>query len=81
VLAYTDVERDLGIMIASNLKSEYQVTSAVTKANLALSTLKRTFKFWTPTLFRTLYTTFVRPHLEYAVSVIDHPPYSPELTS
>ena len=67
-LAYTDVERDLGIMIASNLKSEYQVTSAVTKANLALSTLKRTFKFWTPTIFRTLYTTFVRPHLEYAVS-------------
>ena len=25
ILAYTDVERDLGIMISSNLKSEYQV--------------------------------------------------------
>jgi len=65
-LEYTEVERDLGIMISQSLNMEHQVMNAVTKASTALSILRKTFKFWTPSTFRNLYTAFVRPHLEYA---------------
>ena len=63
---YTEVERDLGIMISSNLKNEHQVISVVAKANMTLSIFRRTFSCWTPNNFKTLYTAFVRPNLEYA---------------
>jgi len=74
ILEYTDVERDLGVIMSSNLKSEHQVASAVSKANMVISTLRRTFKYWTPYIFRILYTAFIRPHLEYAA-----PAWSPYL--
>ena len=67
-LEYTEVERDLGVMISSNLKPEHQITNAVSKANRALSTLRRTFSCWTPRNFRILYAVYVRPHLEYAAT-------------
>jgi len=53
-------------MISKNLNIENQVMNAVNKVSTALSILRKTFKFWTPSAFRILYTTFVRPHLEYA---------------
>jgi hypothetical protein len=74
ILEYTDVERDLGVIMSSDLKSEHQVASAVSKANMVISTLRRTFKYWTPYIFRILYTAFIRPHLEYAA-----PAWSPYL--
>jgi len=73
-LEYSEVERDLGIMVAHNLKSEHQVMNAVAKASMALSLLRKTFKNWTPSIFKSLYTAFNRPHLEYAA-----PAWSPYL--
>ena len=73
-LEYSEVERDLGIMVAHNLKSEHQVMNAVAKASMALSLLRKTFKNWTPSIFKSLYTAFIRPHLEYAA-----PAWSPYL--
>ena len=67
-LEYSEVERDLGIMVAHNLKSEHQVMNAVAKASMSLSILRKTFKNWTPSIFKGLYTAFIRPHLEYAAS-------------
>jgi ribonuclease P/MRP protein subunit RPP40 len=69
-LEYSEVERDLGIMVAHNLKSEHRVMNAVAKASMALSLLRKTFKNWTPSIFKSLY----RPHLEYAA-----PAWSPYL--
>ena len=46
-------EKDLGVIIDSNLSFEEHILAQVRKAN-SLS------------LFRQLYTSFVRPHLEYA---------------
>ena len=60
------LERGLGIMISCNLKSENQISNAVAKATIALNILRKTFKCWTPTIFKTIYTTFVRTHLKCA---------------
>jgi len=42
--------------------------NAVAKASIALITLRKTFRNWTPSIFKGLYTAFIRPHLEYAAS-------------
>ena len=39
------------------------------KANKVLGMLLRTFEYRDLDLIKSLYTTFVRPHLEFAVSV------------
>lgn len=68
VLLETVVERDLGIFIANNLKWRYQTEQAVNKARMVLGQLRNAFKYWNITTFKHLYTTLVRPHLEYAVA-------------
>ncbi|XP_065679099.1 uncharacterized protein LOC101234374 [Hydra vulgaris] len=67
-LASTLVERDLGIMITPDLKWHNNSTFATNKANRVLGMLYRTFSHMTPQLLKILYTTFVRPHLEFAVA-------------
>ncbi len=64
----TDMECDLGIHITSDLKWNFQASNAATKANLVLGQLRKAFRYWTINAFKKLYLTFVRPHLEYAVS-------------
>jgi hypothetical protein len=68
-LAKTDVERDLGVTVASNLKSKEQVNQASNKADSVLGMLKRTFVCREIRIWKKLYTTYVRPHLEFAVAV------------
>ena len=65
----TDTERDLGIQISKDLKWNTQAKKAACKANSVLGMLKRTFLYWDCDILKILYTTFVRPHLEYASSV------------
>ena len=67
-LEETTIERDLGIFISNDLKWESQAKHAAKKANSILGMLKRTFIYWDLSMVKTLYTTFVRPHLEYASS-------------
>ena len=64
----TSSEKDLGIILSNNMKFNQQASHAANKASIALGQLKRTFRFWTPKTFKLLYTTFVRPHLEYSAS-------------
>ena len=65
----TTADRDLGVIISSNLKWEYQVNAAVAKAQKALGYIKRTFTYFDAEMVKNLYITFVRPHLEFAVPV------------
>ena len=58
-------EKDLGILIDSNLRFEEHISSKVNKANAIMGLIRRTFTFLDCKLFKKLYTTFVRPHLEY----------------
>ena len=70
----SSVERDLGVMINSKLKWGDQIDKMILTANGVLASLKNSFKYWTPANFRKLYTTFVRPHLEYCT-----PAWNPSL--
>ena len=66
----TKSERDFGIILSDNLKWNNHVSQAVSKANAILAMLKRTFTNWNVNTFRTRYTAYVRPHLEYATPVL-----------
>ena len=68
-LEHVFVEKDLGILIDSELSFEEHISKQVNKANAMLGLIKRSFEDLSPTVFRTLYIIFVRPHLEYAQSV------------
>ena len=68
-LATTEVEKDLGIMITTDGKCSAQVEAAVNKAIWTLGRIRKTFRFFNLNLFKKLYPTFVRPHLEFASSV------------
>jgi hypothetical protein len=67
-LEQTSEERDLGIQLAVNLKFTVQSINAASKANRVLGMLKRSFVSRNTELWKRLYTTYVRPHLEYAVA-------------
>ncbi|XP_066913249.1 uncharacterized protein [Clytia hemisphaerica] len=62
-------EKDLGILIDSELTFEEHIAKQVKKANAILGIINRGFVNMSTSTFRTLYCTFVRPHLEYAQSV------------
>ena len=60
-------EKDLGIMICESGKPSLQVAAAAKKASQVLGQLLRTFTYRDKSTFVKLYTSYVRPHLEYAV--------------
>ena len=67
-LQITTLERDLGIFISNDLKPTQQVQKAASKANMVLAMLRNTFVTKDPNLWKRLYMTYVRPHLEYAIA-------------
>ena len=69
ILSKTTLERDLGVMISSDLKWKHHTAYCANKANRVLGMLKRTFEYFDLDMVKILYTTFVRPHLEFAASV------------
>ena len=73
-LEHTFIEKDLGVLIDSDLSFEEHISKQVNKANSMLGVIRRSFDYLSPKIFCTLYSTFVRPHLEYAQSV-----WSPKL--
>ena len=63
----TNLERDLGVIVANDLKWSEHVDRMVGKANRMLGMLKKTFESRDPKLWKELCVSLVRPHLEYAV--------------
>ena len=61
-------ERDLGVQVSANLKYEDQVRIVANKANEMLGILKHTFVSRETQLWKKLYTTYIRPHLEFAIA-------------
>ena len=65
-MATTEVEKDLGIMVTANGRNTEKVEAAVNKASWVLGRIRKTFRYFDMNLFKKLYPTFVRPHLEFA---------------
>lgn len=63
----TDVERDLGVIVASNSKPSEQCLMAAKKANAVLGMIKRNIKTRDKDVILSLYKSLVRPNLEYCV--------------
>ena len=62
-------EKDLGVTIDSALSFEEHISEKVKKANSIMGLIRRSFSYLSCNLFRKLYMTFVRPHLEHAQAV------------
>ena len=62
-------EKDLGVTFDTDLTFENHIAAKISKANAIAGLIRRSFSFLDGRLFKRLYTTFVRPHLEYAQSV------------
>ncbi|CAF1083863.1 unnamed protein product [Brachionus calyciflorus] len=50
------------------MKWNTQIKNATTKANRVLGCIKKSFKYHRPEVIKLLYTSLVRPNLEYAIS-------------
>jgi hypothetical protein len=61
-------EKDLGVLISSDLKVSPQCISACARANRVLGMIGRTIVNKTTDVMVQLYKTLVRPHLEYCSS-------------
>jgi len=71
-LKETTLEKKLGIWFSSDLKPSEHVAKAVSKTNQILGLIRRTFTYMDIPITKHLFTTLVRPHLEYG-NVVWHP--------
>ena len=62
-------EKDIGVIIDSDLSFERHMSEKVNKANCMFALLRRTFQFLDTEFFVPLYKTLVRTHLEFSSSV------------
>ena len=69
-LGTSKLERDLGVHIADTLKATSHCQIAAKKASSALCQLRMAFPNMKMSSFRVLYTTYVRPHIEYCIQAV-----------
>ena len=69
VLVRSVSERDLGLQVSSDLINREQAEMDAAKANRGLGMLKNSFTSRDPVLWKRLYATYVRPHLEFSIQV------------
>ena len=67
-LSETSVEKALGVLVSNDLKWNKQCSAAAAKANKILGQIKISFEYLDQETLKLLYTSLVRPQLEYAVS-------------
>ena len=62
-------EKDLGVIIDENLNFRKHISVKISKANSIIFLIKHTFKHLNAEMFKLLFKSLVRPHLEYASPV------------
>ena len=62
-------EKDIGVVIDNKLTFENHINEKVNIANSIMGVIRRTFEFLDIKTFRLLFTSLVRPHIEYANQV------------
>ncbi len=65
-LEETEEERDIGVVISSNMKPSAQCSVAARTAQSVLGQLTRAFHYRDRHVFMRLYKQYVRPHLEFS---------------
>jgi ribonuclease P/MRP protein subunit RPP40 len=66
VLEETKEEKDIGVMVTSNLKPTAQCARTAKMAQTVLGQISRTFHYRDRHIFLRLYKQYVRPHLEFS---------------
>ena len=66
-LAKVEQEKDLGVVISSDLKPSKQCSEVVKTANELIGFIGRSFEFRTEEIILNLYNALIRRHLEYCV--------------
>ena len=66
-LAETDTEKDIGVLITSNMKPAKQCEKAARTANHILHQILRAFSYRDRTVLPRIFKQYVRPHVEFAV--------------
>ena len=60
---------DLGIIMSNDLKFHEQVSNACSKANKEINNIRRTFVSRNPAFLSEMFKIFVRPQMEYCISL------------
>ena len=68
-LKFIDEEKDLGVIVDSKLKFSSLIVNQVKKANRLMGLIRRSYNFLDIVLFKYLFISLVRPHLEYCVTI------------
>ena len=58
-------QKDLGVILDTELKFDEHISVKVKKGNAIAELIRRTFSYLDGTLLKKLFSTFVRPYLEY----------------
>ena len=69
-LAETKIEKDLGVHVTNTLKPTTHCLRAANKAMVALKLMRMAFDRFKTSNFNQLYTTYVRPHLDFCVQAV-----------
>ncbi len=64
-----NLEKDLGVFVSKNLKWNHHIDYIVNKANRILGMIKNSFSYLDTNSMKLLFTSLVRPHLEYAAPI------------
>ena len=67
VLAKVDTERDIGVLVSSNLKMSEQCYKTANTATAVLGQILRAFSYRDKTVLPRLFVRYVRPHLDFAI--------------
>lgn len=66
-LEKSESERDLGVVVMSDLSPEKHIATIVRSTYELLANIKVAFKYMDTETFKNIYLTYVRPKLGYAV--------------
>lgn len=69
VLKESCCEKDIGVHVDNKLDFKKHITTCVNKANRILAMIFKTFDYMDEFIFKQLFKSLVRPHLEYAAPV------------
>ena len=68
-MEHVSTEKDLGVTIDENLNFEEHISNKIRVANAMMGRIRSSFTFLDAQTFKRLYTSLVRPHIEYAQAV------------